>query len=223
MSSEERKRILKMVEDGKITAEGALTLIKAIDEHAAAEAWDDAFEAGPPSRDFAGAGPGQGASSAHFSASRAPELERTAAQARRFAQIPLWAGITIVVLSATGMYAVMRTAEMNFWFYSLMVLLLFGVALSVFGAWSRTARWLFVRVEQSEDHEWPRRILVGLPLPLELAGWFLRTFGHHIEGLQYTSVDEVVQAISMTNGVHEPLIVNVGEGEGGERVQIYIG
>ncbi|HEY2980061.1 MAG TPA: hypothetical protein VGJ22_02685 [Anaerolineales bacterium] len=220
MSSVERKRILKMVEDGKITAEGALTLIKAIDEHAAAEALDEAYETGETGP---AAGSGRGASSAHFSSSSAPELERTAAQARRLAQIPLWSGITLVVLSASGMYAVMRNAGMNFWFYFLMVVLLLGVALSAFGAWSRSARWLFVHVEQSEYHEWPRRILLGLPLPLELAGWFLRTFGNRIEGLQNTAVDEVVQAISLTKGMHEPLIVNVEEGEGGERVQVYIG
>jgi hypothetical protein len=101
---------------------------------------------------------------------------------------------------------------------------MFGVAVIAVAGWSRTARWLFVNVEQPRG-DVPRRIFFGFPLPIGLAGWFLLNFGHHIEGLRHTNVDEVVEAISMatsaTNGA--PLIVNVDEGEDGERVQVYIG
>jgi TRAP-type C4-dicarboxylate transport system permease small subunit len=150
-------------------------------------------------------------------------LEQTAAQARRLSQIPLWVGIILIVLSASGMYAVMQSAGYNFWFYCLMLPLFLGVAVTAFGGWSRTARWLFVSVDRSQQDDWPKRIFLGFPLPLGLAGWFLRTFGNHIEGLKQTNVDEVVQAISATKAIKEPLIVNVDEGEDGERVQVYIG
>ncbi len=58
---------------------------------------------------------------------------------------------------------------------------------------------------------------------LGLAGWFLRNFGSHIEGLNGTNVDEILTAISAAKTMTEPLIVNVDEGDGGERVQVFIG
>jgi hypothetical protein len=207
MSSEERQKILKMVEDGRISAEEAVTLMKTLDE--TVEADEEAF---------------QTAADQGSSKSEAPELERTAERARHLWQIPLWIGVSLTVFTAWGMYAIQQSAGYNFWFYCLTMWLMVGVAVIALAGWSRTARWLFVNVEQPRGDA-PRRIFLGFPLPIGLAGWFLRNFGHHIEGLRHTNVDEVVEAISMatsaTNGA--PLIVNVDEGEDGERVQVYIG
>jgi hypothetical protein len=207
MSSEERKQILKMIEDGRISAEEAMSLMKALDE--AAEADDEAFQT------EAGQGSGK---------SDAPELERTAERARQLWQIPLWIGISLTVLTAWGMYAVQQNAGYNFWFYCLTMWLMFGVAIIALAGWSRTARWLFVNVDKSRG-DGPRHITLGFPLPIGLAGWFLRNFGHNIEGLRHTNVDDVIEAVSTatsaTNGA--PLIVNVDEGEDGERVQVFIG
>ena len=213
MSSEERKQILQMVADGKITAEEALSLIKELEDSAGAES--EVYEAGPGSGFEKEAG-----FSSHDSA---PDLERTAAQARRLWQIPLWIGVAFTVLSAFGMYSIMKSAGTNFWFYCLMTPLFFGVVVIALAAWSRTAHWLFVNVDRSRSGDGPKRIFIGFPLPLGLAGWFLRTFGNHIDGLKHTNVDEVVNAISMAQTIHEPLIVNVDDSEDGERVQVYIG
>ena len=207
MSPEERKRILKMVEDGRITAEEAASLMKALDE--AAKADGDIFNME--------AGQGSGASGT-------PELEKTAERARGLWQIPLWIGVFLTVLTAWGMYAIQQSAGYNFWFHCLTIWLMFSVALIALAGWSRTARWLFVNVERPRG-DGPRRITFGLPLPIGLAGWFLRNFGHNIEGLRHTNVDEIVEAVSMAASATDgaPLIVNVDEGEVGERVQIFIG
>ena len=69
----------------------------------------------------------------------------------------------------------------------------------------------------------PSRIFLGFPLPLKLAAWFLRTFGHYIPKLGKTNVDEVIQVVEAGFSGEEPLVVNVDEGEEGERVQVYIG
>ncbi len=100
--------------------------------------------------------------------------------------------------------------------------LLFGVLLLALFAGSRTSRWLYVKVEQGKN-EWPRNITLGLPLPLELASWFLRNFGHNIEGLRGTNLDEIIRFVSEDVSSKEPLIVNVDEGKGGDKVQVYIG
>lgn len=207
MSSEERKQILKMIEDGRISAEEAMSLMKALDE--AAEVDEEVFQTEA----------GQG-----FSESEAPELERTAERARHLWQIPLWIGIFLTVLIAWGMYAIQQSAGQNFWFYCLAVWLMFAVAIIALAGWSRTARWLFVNMERTRG-DGPRHITFGFPLPIGLAGWFLRNFGHHIDGLRHTNVDEVIEAVSTATSATDgaPLVVNVDEGEDGERVQVFIG
>lgn len=207
MSSEERKQILKMVEDGKISAEEAVTLMKTLDEKPEAE--EEAFQT------EAGQRSGK---------NDAPELDKTADRARGLWKIPLSIGIFLTVLTAWGMYSIQQSAGTNFWFYCLTMWMMLGVAVIALAGWSRTARWLFVNVEQPRG-DWPRRIFFGFPLPIGLAGWFLRNFGHNIEGLHHTNVDEVIEAISMATSATSdaPLIVSVDEGEDGERVQVYIG
>lgn len=214
MSSEERRQILQMVEAGSISAEEALTLIKELEQESAGVE-TEAYETE--------AGAGAETDSGFSSPNSAPELERTAAKARSLWQIPLWIGVGFTVLSALGMYAVMSNAGTNFWFYCLMMPLFLGVAVIALAGWSRTAHWLFVNVDRSRSEDGPKRILIGFPLPLGLASWFLRLFGNRIEGLKNNDVDGMVQAISMVQTVHEPLIVNVDDSEDGERVQVYIG
>ncbi|MDP2993583.1 MAG: hypothetical protein Q8N46_00510, partial [Anaerolineales bacterium] len=87
---------------------------------------------------------------------------------------------------------------------------------------SRKARWIFVDVHQKPGEK-PARIFLGFPLPLKPAAWFLRTFGHHIPDLEKTNVDDVIQVIEAGFTGEEPLVVNVDEGDEGERVQVYIG
>ena len=213
MSGEERKQVLQMLENGTITADQALSLIQELEQ-------DSGVEEGGAAAEQAGFG-----SSIPADELASPDrgLEHAAAQARELWQIPLWVGAGITVLSSLGMYSAMQGGGYGFWFFFLWIPFLLGVALMALAAWSRTARWLFVNVERPDAREWPRRILVGFPLPLDLAAWFLRTVGRHIDGLQNTTVDEVIQAISAAEAVDAPLIVNVDEAARGEHVQVFIG
>ena len=205
MSAEERKKILQMVADGKISAEEAATLMRALDEPAEEEI--EVIEAAPGS---GGAGSG------------AAEFEEVRRRAMRFAFIPLWVGIILTVLSAWWMYSIQQNAGLNFWFFCMTIPFLFGILLIVLGAGGGSARWLYVNVDRTYQHEWPRNITIALPLPLGLVGWFLKNFGSYINGMDRTTIDEVLMAISMAKSVTEPLIINVND-DGGERVQIFIG
>ena len=205
MSAEERKKILQMVADGKITAEEAANLMRTLDESAEEEI--EVIEAAPGSGE-AGSG--------------AAEFEEVRRRAMRFAVIPLWIGIILTVLSAWWMYSIQQNAGLNFWFFCMTMPFLFGILLIVLGAGSGTARWLYVNVDRTYQDEWPRNITIALPLPLGLVGWFLKNFGSHIDGLDRTTIDEVLMAISLTKSVTEPLIINAND-DGGERVQIFIG
>ncbi len=206
MSSDEQKQILKMVEDGKITAEDAVNLMKALEE---SQSEDNVPPFEPES------GPG-------VDSEPDPGLAATADKARSLWQIPVWIGVGITVLSAVLMYVAMTTAGYNFWFYCLWLPFLTGVAVIALGAASRTMRWLFVRVQQKPG-EHPEKFTIGFPLPLHLAGWFLRNFGHKIPDLKKTNVDEIIQVLDATGTSDAPLVVNVEDDEDGERVQVFIG
>jgi hypothetical protein len=100
--------------------------------------------------------------------------------------------------------------------------LLLGVLLIGMAAGSRTARWLYVDV-RGKPGEGPRHIFLGFPLPLKLAAWLLRTFGSYIPDLKKTNVDEVIEILETGLSGDAPLVVNVDEGEEGEKVRVYIG
>jgi hypothetical protein len=206
MSSEERKKILQMVADGKISAEEAATLMRALDESAEEEI--QVIEAGPS-----------------FGAEKidAPEFDQVRRRANRFAMAFLWIGVIFTVLSAWTMFGIQQNAGVNFWFFCLGMPFFLGILFIVMGAGSKTSRWLYVNVDRSNQEEWPKNITIAFPLPLGLAGWFLKNFGGYISGLKNTNVDEIVQAIAMAKNITEPLIVNVDDSDDGEKVQVFIG
>ena len=206
MSSEESRKILQLVADGKISADEAAALMRTLDETAEEEV--EVIEAGP---------------TASGERSDPSDFEEVRRRAMRWAMIPLWGGVLFTILSAWGMYSIQQNTGYTFWFFCLGMPLLFGVLLIVLGAGGIGSRWLYVNVDRTRARDWPKNITIALPLPLGLVSWFLKNFGSHIEGLKKTTVDEVIMAISLTKAVKEPLIVNVEDGKDGERVQVFIG
>ena len=207
MSSEERKKILQMVQDGKISAEQAATLMRALDTDSA-QAEIEVIETGTSSGD---------------ERDDAPEFEEVKARARRFAMIPLWIGVFLAVLSAWGIYSVQQSVGVNFWFFCLLIPLLFGVLLITLGAAGQNSKWLYVNVDRRNAQDWPRNITLGFPLPFGLTAWFLRIFGKRIRGMKNTNVDEIIQILDATGKSDAPLIINANDNEDGEHVQVYIG
>lgn len=225
MTDQEREIVLKMIEEGKITPEEGLKLMNAL--HAPAEEEQPAA----PAKAEAATGPGPEAGEAkpeseksHFESD--PRIARVKSTARRYWQIPLWIGIVILLASALGMYAILSGPGMNFWFFCLMAPLLLGVLVMAIAAGSRRARWIFVDVQQKPGDK-PQRIFLGFPLPLKFTAWFLRTFKNKIPDLKREigdkPIEEIIEVMDQSFTSDEPLVVNVDEGEDGEKVQVYIG
>jgi hypothetical protein len=206
MSSEERRKILQLVADGKINADEAARLMRTLEESAEEEI------------QVLGTASGMGGER-----SDTTDFDNVRKRAMRWAMIPLWAGVLLTILSAWGMYAIQQNAGYNFWFVCLGMPLFLGVLLTALAAGGMGSRWIYVNVDRTQAPDWPKNITIAFPLPLGLVSWFLKTFGSHIDGLKKTTVDEVIMAIAMTKAVKEPLIVNVDEGKNGERVQVFIG
>lgn len=211
MSAEERKKILQMVQDGKISAEQAASLMRTLEA-------DDAAPPAEAEMEVIEAGASSGGERID-----APEFEQVKARARRFAMIPLWVGVFLTVFSAWGMYSIQQNSGVNFWFFVLLFPLLLGVLLIALGAGAQNSKWLYVNVDRRNAGDWPRNISLGFPLPLGLAAWFLRTFGQNIHGMKHTNVDEIIQILDATGKSGAPLIINANDNEDGEHVQVYIG
>ena len=207
MSSEERRKILQMVQDGKISAEQAASLMRALQEDPA----EDEVDVIEP------------VTSSGSESIDAPEFEKVKSRARRFAMIPLWIGVFIAVLSAWGIYSAQQSGGVNFWFFCLMVPLLLGVLLIVLGAGGPSSKWIYVNVDRRNAQDWPRNITLGFPLPLGLTAWFLRNFGQYIQGMKNTNIDEIIQVLDATGKSDAPLIINANDNGDGEQVQVYIG
>lgn len=211
MSSEERRKILQMVEENKISAEEAASLMRVLDE----DAVEDEVEVY------------ESESSSGFEGSEASayEFDRVKARARRFAMIPLWIGVVMAVLSAWGIYSIQQSVGINFWFFFLMLPLMLGVLLIAVGGMGQGSKWLYVNVDRRYATDGPKKITFGLPLPLGLTSWFMRNFGHNIGGINRAQMEGIVEVLQATGNSDDPFIVNVDDDDSGDgaRVQVYIG
>jgi len=215
MSSEERKKILHMVEEGKISAQEAASLMRALDDDGAEEEVD-----------VVQPGPSHSYESDASSGSRrteAPEFDQIKSRARRFALIPLWTGILVTVFSAWIIYVIQQNFGTNFWFYCMILPMMLGVLLIALGSGGRSSRWIYINVERrdAKPGDGPRHITLGFPLPLGLVGWFFSTFGQNINGLGGGKGRAIAEMIEATKHTNEPLMINVDDNDA--HVQVYIG
>lgn len=225
MSAEERKKILQMVADGKISAQEAANLMRALDEEVDTEADSDeeSAEANVEVIEHRTTSSGGSGASSEWGRSSAPEFDQIKARAQRFAMIPLWVGVFITVFSAWAIFAIQQKAGVNFWFYCMTLPMLLGVFLIVLGAGGRAARWIYLDVDRRDwkPGEGPQRITLGFPAPLGLVAWFFQNFGHNIHGMDRGRMQGIIEVINATKDSKEPLMVNVDDDNA--HVQVYIG
>lgn len=214
MSQDEREQILKMVSEGKITAEEALKLMQALDESPAEEAVEIVAISTPEE------GPRE--EKEEPKPQPDPEFTKKVNRFRRLWLIPLTVGIALTVLGAWWMYTAMLSSGYGFWFLCAWFPFLLGVLIVTLGAISKTSRWIYVNVEQKPG-ESPRRIVFAFPIPSMLLRWGIQNFGHNIPPEHRDKADMAMKAIFENDGTfNEPLFVDVHD-EDGEHVQVYIG
>jgi hypothetical protein len=214
MTDSERQQILKMIEDGKITAEEGLTLMQALgDEPEDENALD--LPAGDEIPSFITEPGGE----AEGEKKTDPEFDRKVNRFRSLWTIPLWIGVAITVAGAYWMYASMQAAGFGFWFYCAWLPFLLGVLVVAVAFSSRTSRWIYVNVKQKPG-ETPQRIVIAFPL--SLVSWLMMFAKGKMPEHDRGAVDEVMGAVFNSTKSTEPLMVDVEE-EDGEHVQVYIG
>ena len=206
MIAEERQQILKMVEDGKITAEEAIRLLNAIEQDAADDD-ADVFE-----------------TEASPNSAYEPDenLGAIADRVRSFWRIPLWIGVGFVVLGGLWMLWSMRASGFGFWFYCAWLPFLLGVFVVTTAAGSRSSHWIFVNVKQAPGVI-PQRITFGMPLPLRFSAWGLRTFGRWMPDMDAEGIARILDEMAEAPTGEAAVIVDVHDDEDGEHVQVFVG
>jgi hypothetical protein len=101
--------------------------------------------------------------------------------------------------------------------------LLIGLGIFTLGVWSRSARWLHLRIRNRKSGR--RTFALSLPLPLTLSAWILRLIRPYIPQLNETGVDEAILALrdGMNEKDDQPLYIDVQNEDDEEQVLIYIG
>ena len=205
--SEAEDQILKMLEEGKITAEEANKLLAVL-------------------------GPEQsiGTVAGDVVISGMPEYESSETQAeppnysrfRRFWRIPFIIAAGSLLLSGLGlafMYqADERVATLGFLcIWSIFVLAFVATILVLL---ARRAPWLHVRVQERDG----KRIAISLPLPLQIAHWVLGIARYFVPKEQALHLETAAAFVSamQENPDQEPIIIDVDDDDG-DKVEIYIG
>ena len=81
----------------------------------------------------------------------------------------------------------------------------------------------WLHVRVKQSHSGPENVAVSFPIPLRFSAWILRNFGNNISGLDNTNVDEIITAIDMYANSKQPIFIEVDDGEDGEHVEVFIG
>jgi hypothetical protein len=101
-------------------------------------------------------------------------------------------------------------------------LLVVGAVIMVLAVVTSQSPWVHVRVHTGQE-AWPRRIAISLPLPLRLTAQILRWISPRLERFDRTTVDELIIALEGAVSSEAPIIIEVDEGESGERVEVFLG
>jgi hypothetical protein len=191
-------KVLQMIQAGTISAEEGARLLDALGQ--------DAQPADQPTGE---ASPGEGAAVA------APAGPPSWA---RWAWVyPLAAGLGLLAIAGIFTGLVMRDGRQLGWLVCTLPPMVLGALVMALAWWSRSARWLHVRVRDGE-----KRINISLPLPLRLAAWGVRLARPWVPQLRDTAVDELILSLAEADSQEGILAVEVNEGAD-EQVRVYLG
>jgi hypothetical protein len=203
--SEAQDQILKMLEEGTITAEEANKLLAVLEPDVETVAGDviindtPAYETGEAQIE-------------------SPDYGRF----RRFWRIPFIIAAGSLLLSGLGLAFMYqsdeRVAALGFLcIWSIFVLAFVATVLILL---SRRAPWLHVRVQEQDG----KRIAISLPLPLRIAHWVLgiaRPFVPEEQAMHLETAAAFVSAMQ-ENPDQDPIVIDVDDDDG-DKVAIYIG
>lgn len=208
-AGKERLRILEMIEHDAITAEEGLNLL-----HALESAQD---RKGTPLPHPASTRGGAAGGRQPIDIPDTDRLQRW----KQWWTIPFLVGIVITILGGGWMFSVWSGRGFGILFLLTWIPFLSGVLILATAWGSRNSPWLHLRVRQRPGAK-PARIAISVPIPFRFLAWTIRTFGHWIPDLDGSGLNDLVLNLQQSTNQHLPIIIDVDEGEEGEKVQVII-
>jgi hypothetical protein len=130
--------------------------------------------------------------------------------------IPLTGGVLLVALAGMANALLMGDGSRLGWLACTLPLMLLGALVIALAWWSRTDRWLHVRVRNHDT-----RFRISLPLPLRPVAWLARLVRPFVPQMHDIPVDEMILALAEME--EEGMLgVEVNDDDGGE-VQVCFG
>jgi hypothetical protein len=191
--SEDRRAILNMVESGQISSDEAVMLLDALNQKDTTSRVETAEISARP---------------ADVPAPGNWWVYPTAGGA-----VVMAIGAPLVALGIIGQSALFLVLCCGW------IPFLIGLAILTVGVWSRSARWLYLRIEDADRSK--RTIAFGFPLPLTLSAWVMRIIRPFIPQIRDLPVEEMILAVRDGDG--EPIFIEVQDDDDDEYVMIFIG
>ncbi|MBC7258510.1 MAG: hypothetical protein H5T65_04635 [Chloroflexi bacterium] len=192
----EHREILRLVQEGKITADEAARLLDAMGEGAA-----------------------DGEERPRSEGAATESLSQPVGRPRASRPV-YWLFVLLFGLGWTLAGAALTLWALGTgWMVLTVPFLLVGLAILSLGAASRDATWLSVRITDSEGR---RKFALDFPLPLPVLAWGVRVARPFVPQFRDTAVDELILSLQGSGAVGELLLVDVVDDESGERVQVRV-
>lgn len=217
MADKAKRKILDMVEQGQISAEEGLQLIKVMDS-GRKQPQNNGTDTVEAAIEVADVVPEQDGESA---ASRIPEDElQRMKRLKRWWVLPFGIGLLITTLGAIWMYMGYTDNGFGFGFWLAWLPFLLGILIVAVSFQTSRSVWLHVRVKQAPGSS-PERIAISLPIPLSITRWVFSTFGRKIPGLKDQPIEEYSEILNNLSP-ESPFYVHVNDDDG-EEVEVFIG
>jgi hypothetical protein len=197
--SEEKKKILEMVESGRIGAEDAAKLLDLVSQ--------------PEPSDSEPMAPSEGAGDDHRESAAEPEP-----RVRPYWRQALFVGAIVMIVGGAVLADAYQHSGVSVWTWLFGWLPLFlGLAIVTIAAWARSARWIHLRITSDYEH-----LTFSFPLPLSLAASVVTFLQPFVPQMRHSGIDELILALQ--DGLHgdEPITIEVDDEEEGEHVRVLI-
>jgi len=225
------REILEKVERGELSPEEGAARMAQATRQMPADAGEESPARESPVKESLEGNPGPlaapGAKSSTTEAEVVEDFESVYAFWRSWWVLPLSVGAIIFVLGAS-LEAWANATQHGFWMVCGVFPLLLGIIVLVLSFWSRTARWLHIRVRAAQGAHGTggkpaTRVAISMPIPAQTIGWMLKLFGRFIPGLRdqpqvYNMIPEMMAALDKSG---DPLVVEVND-KNGDEVRVYI-
>lgn len=208
-----RTKLLHMIENGEISPEDGLRLLKVFEagysgEHEVEQVPPDISEQATQTLEF-----NPESQSVGLNEARIKNL-------KRWWLLPFALGLILTIIGAYWMYLGYSTKGLSWGFWLSWVPFGIGVLMMVLSAISSYSKWIFIKVHEKKVNH-PVNLTLAFPLPIKLAGWFLRTFAGNLKSKDKVPVETIMSMLDSDISKDSPFYVNVEDDD--DHVEVFIG